>query len=68
MLNTNLNIMKTLGYKSNHVYNETIFKKFNELQRSIIGYLRAKYPKGQQSFVPGDLMNVFKSFDYTDSP
>ena len=33
----------------------------------IIGYLKAKYPKGQQNFVSGDLMNTFKSFDYIDN-
>jgi hypothetical protein len=60
--------MKILGQKNNHQFDDFIFQKFNELQKGIIGYLKAKYPRGQQNFVSGDLMNVFKSFDYVESP
>lgn len=60
--------MKILGQKSHHEFNESVFKQFNDLQRSIIGYLKTKYPTGQQNFVSGDLMKVFKPFDYIDSP
>jgi len=26
----------------------------------LVGYLKAKYPRGKQTFVSGDLMSVFK--------
>jgi hypothetical protein len=68
MLKANLNILKIIGQKTNHEFNESIFMNFNELQKSIIGYLKTKYPCGQHNFVSGDLMKVFKSFDYVDSP
>ena len=33
ILTVNLNIMKVLGQKSSHEFNEDIFKKFNDLQK-----------------------------------
>lgn len=34
----------------------------------MIGYLKVKYPRSAQNFVPGDLTKVFKPFDYVESP
>jgi hypothetical protein len=32
-----------------------------------VGYLKMKYPRGAQTFVPGDLMKVFKEFDISEN-
>lgn len=31
-----------------------------------MGYLKIKYPRQAENFVPGDLMTVFKDFDNTE--
>lgn len=68
MLTVNLNILKAVVKQEKYQFDEETFTKYNELQKSIVGYLKAKYPRGKQNFVSGDLMNVFKSFDYVESP
>ena len=62
----NLNILKVASRKSGHKFNPSIFKQINKLQKNLVGYLKMKYPRGGQSFVPGDLMAVFKEFDITE--
>jgi hypothetical protein len=52
--------------KNEHKFNPTIFKQINKLQKNLVGYLKMKYPRGGQSFVPGDLMAVFKEFDLSE--
>ena len=68
VLIANLNIMKLLGQKKKHKFDEKVFKDFNNLQKNLIGYLKAKYPRSGQNFVPGDLMKIFKPFNYVESP
>ena len=58
-----LEILKIIGEKTNHEYSLDIFKIFNKSQRTLLGYLKIKFPRGGQTFVPGDLMKVFKTFD-----
>jgi hypothetical protein len=64
VLIANLKIMRLLGSKKMHNFDESVFKDFNNLQKNLVGYLKAKYPRSGQNFVPGDLMKVFKTFDY----
>lgn len=35
----------------------------NKFQSHLVGYLKTKYPRGQQTFVSGDLTKIFKEFD-----
>lgn len=58
-----MNILKVIGKKTNHKFDDTLFKQVNKLQKNLVGYLKMKYPRGAQTFVPGDLMKVFKEFD-----
>ena len=34
----------------------------------MLGYLKMKYPRGEQTFVPTELMKEFKSFDMVEEP
>lgn len=61
-----MNILKVASRKNQHKFNPTLFKQINKLQKNLVGYLKMKYPRGGQSFVPGDLMNVFREFDLSE--
>jgi hypothetical protein len=63
ILSLNLNILKVIGRSHNFDYDKEIFNTLNKFQNNLVGYLKAKYPRGQQTFVSGDLMNHFKEFD-----
>ncbi len=62
----NLNILKVVSRKNEHKFNPQIFKLINKLQKKLVGYLKIKYPRGGQSFVPADLMDAFKEFDLSE--
>ncbi len=63
VLSLNLNILKVIGRHHNFDYDKTTFKELNKFQHNLVGYLKTKYPRGQQTFVSGDLMKIFKEFD-----
>ena len=55
-----LDIMKVIGSKTNYEYNIDVFRFFNRSQSVMINYIKEKYPRAGNIFVPGDLMTVFK--------
>lgn len=63
-----LKVLETIGRKKKHEYPLNVFKKFNKSQAILIGYLKMKYPRGGQTFVPGDLAKMFKTFNMVESP
>lgn len=63
ILSLNLNILKVIGRNRNFEYDKETFKELNKFQNHLVGYLKTKYPRGQQTFVSGDLMTQFKEFD-----
>jgi len=62
----NLNVLKIIGRSNNFRYEKNTFKYLNKFQKNLVGYLKIKYPRGNQNFVPGDLMTIFKEFDRSD--
>ena len=68
VLYTSLNVLKLIGSKTNYEYDPGVLKKFNNLQISMLGYLKMKYPRGGKSFVPAELMKEFKDFDMVEEP
>ena len=63
ILSLNLNILKVIGRSMNFEYEKETFEVLNKFQKHLVGYLKTKYPRGQQTLVPGDLMGLFKKFD-----
>jgi len=59
----NLNILRVIGRNCNFEYDKVTFRELNQFQKNLVGYLKAKYPRGQQTFVSNELMNNFKEFD-----
>jgi|688.fasta_scaffold370532_1 hypothetical protein len=59
-----MNILKILALKTSFKYNPEIVNKLNNLQLYMLGYMKAKYPRQNQNFVPGELMQEFKNFDF----
>jgi hypothetical protein len=51
-----MNILKILGVKTNFKYDPLIISRLNSLQLCMLGYMKAKYPRQSQNFVPGELM------------
>lgn len=64
ILFTSINILKTVGTHTNFKYDSVIVNRLNGLQLSMLGYMKAKYPRQSQNFVPGELMHEFKNFDF----
>lgn len=60
-----LDVLDVIGRKNTYFYEIDTFKKFNKIQGSLIGYLKMKYPRAGNIFVPGDLMEKFKKFNMT---
>lgn len=48
-----MNILKAIGIRTNFKNDSEIIHKLNSLQLSMISYMKAKYPRSGQSFVPG---------------
>lgn len=63
-----LEILESFGTVNSYKFRKDTFKKFNKAQSVLIGYLKMKYPRGGNTFVPGDLMKIFKSFDMVEYP
>ena len=63
-----LKILEIIGEKSNNNYQLNTFRKFNKSQTVLLGYLKMKFPRGGQTFVPVDLLKVFKSFNMVEYP
>ena len=63
-----LQIIEVIQRKTHFKYPIDIFKKFNKIQKSLIIYLKMKYPRGGQTFIPGDLSKLFQPFDLVESP
>jgi len=63
ILSLNLNILKVIGRNHNFEYDKETFRELNKFQNHLVGYMKTKYPRGQQTFVSGDLMKIFKEFD-----
>lgn len=38
----------------------------NKFQHNLIGYLKAKYPRGKKTFVSSSLIDTFQNFDRTN--
>lgn len=55
-----------IGKKKNFIFEINTFDKINKVQGALIGYLKMKYPRAGNLFVPGDLMDKFKSFSMTE--
>jgi hypothetical protein len=55
-----LDIMKVIGMKTNYEFNIDVFRFFNKSQSVLINYIKQKYPRAGNVFVPGDLLQVFK--------
>ena len=64
----NLDILRKIGEKNGFNYHIDTFKKINKAQKLLLAYLKMKYPRGGNTFVPGDLVKVFKSFDMVEYP
>lgn len=61
-------MLKIIGIKTDYKYDSSVLKTFNNLQIAMIGYMKMKYPRGGQNFVPTELMNEFKTFDMVEQP
>jgi hypothetical protein len=48
-----MNILKILGVKTNFKYDAAIVNKLNSLQLFMLGYMKVKYPRQNQNFIPG---------------
>lgn len=59
-------IFKVVGEKTNYQFQIDLFKNFNKSQNVLIGYLKQKYPRAGNIFVPGDMNQVFKDFNMCD--
>jgi hypothetical protein len=51
-----MNILKAIAIKTNFKFDPQALNKLNALQHSMLGYMKAKYPRVGQNFVPGELM------------
>ena len=60
--------MKVVGENNEHNYKVETFKMINKMQKNLIGYLKSKYPRSGQSFVPGELTQKFRNFDMVERP
>lgn len=45
-----------------------MFKTFNKSQTVLINYIKEKYPRAGNIFVPGDLTQVFREFNMLENP
>lgn len=63
-----LDILHVVGLKTNFEYSLDIFKNFNRSQSVLINYIKEKYPRAGNIFVPGDLMKVFPEFNMVERP
>lgn len=68
ILYTSINILKVIGQRTGYKYDPQIIYRLNSLQFSMLGYMKAKYPRQSQNFVPGELMQEFRNFDFVEQP
>ena len=67
ILSMDLLILDVLGRSNGYQYKIDTFKKLNKMQRMQSIYLKVKYPRSSQSFVPGDLVHLFQEFNLINS-
>lgn len=63
-----MNILKVLGVKTNFKYDPIIISRLNSLQLCMLGYMKAKYPRQSQNFVPENSCKNSKTLILFNSP